>query len=245
MFGVGVLVGRLFYKLNPFFMLFGIFIGGAMFATALELNDFYSITILFGIVFGLKIMYSRNAGATDSMGTDSSFFSTISDFFYANQLRREARRFRQAEEEQDTAFDWYFKYRNHSNNEKARAQHKAQEEADRAAENENRYHKEQQQRERDKAQFEKEKQKFEEEIKQKYQQQQESEQPKPDTRSSREILGVSETATFAEIKKAYKKLTLKLHEDRNLNRSPEFIKEAEKELIKARHAYETLTGKKG
>jgi len=108
MFAIGVLVGRLFYKLNPFFMLFGIFIGGAGFVTALELNSFYCITLLFGIVYGLKIMSSRSTEMSDGVG-GGSFFSMVSDFFYSQKLRRQARRFRQAEEEQDNAFDWFSK----------------------------------------------------------------------------------------------------------------------------------------
>jgi len=45
-FGTGLLVGRLFYKLNPFLMIIGLFIGGPMFVMALELNPLYCVFIV-------------------------------------------------------------------------------------------------------------------------------------------------------------------------------------------------------
>lgn len=249
MLAVGVLVGRLFYKLNPFFMLFGIILGGGMFSFSLETNIVYSISMLIGFGYGIFMMMNRNREA--SVHTDGSLWSRAIDFLQANHMAREAKRFREFEAEQNTAFDWYFKFRNHSDKAKRQAEQKAQEEAERASANERKYHQEQQQREKQeqeaeqaRQQFEQEKQKFEEETKRKYQQQKSKEAPKPDTRSSHEILGVSEMATASEIKKAYKKLSMKYHPDRHAHMSEAFRKEAEREFTKIKHAYETLTGKK-
>jgi curved DNA-binding protein CbpA len=51
-----------------------------------------------------------------------------------------------------------------------------------------------------------------------------------------QTLGVSETATQEEIKKAYRKLALKWHPDRNLNNK----EEAEKKFKEIGEAYEIL-----
>src|SRR5690349_21666821 len=51
------------------------------------------------------------------------------------------------------------------------------------------------------------------------------------------ILGVKKDATEAEIKKAFKKLSLKYHPDKNKD-NPE---EAKKKFIEVANAYETLT----
>jgi len=112
------------------------------------------------------------------------------------------------------------------------------------SQNEQKYQQEQQQRERERQQYEQEKQQFEEDVKRKYQQQ-ESEKEPVDNRNSYEILGVSELATASEIKKAYKKLTMRYHPDRNMHMSESFRKECAVEFKKIKNAYEALTGKKG
>lgn len=53
------------------------------------------------------------------------------------------------------------------------------------------------------------------------------------------ILGVSKTATEEEIKKAYKKLALKWHPDRNINNK----KESEEKFKEISEAYEVLIDK--
>lgn len=55
------------------------------------------------------------------------------------------------------------------------------------------------------------------------------------------ILGVQETASLEEIKKAYKKLSLKYHPDRQSNKSDEEKKEAEETFKKVNEAYTILS----
>jgi DnaJ-class molecular chaperone len=52
-----------------------------------------------------------------------------------------------------------------------------------------------------------------------------------------ELLGISKTATEAEIKKAYRKMALKWHPDKN----PDNRKPAEEMFKKISNAYETLS----
>ena len=55
-----------------------------------------------------------------------------------------------------------------------------------------------------------------------------------------EVLGVSKTATEAEIKSAYKKLAIKYHPDRQSGKSDEEKKEAEEKFKEAAEAYDVL-----
>lgn len=55
------------------------------------------------------------------------------------------------------------------------------------------------------------------------------------------ILGVSKDATPDQIKKAYKKLTLKLHPDKQIGKSDEEKKKAEEKFIEVNEAYEVLS----
>ena len=58
-----------------------------------------------------------------------------------------------------------------------------------------------------------------------------------------EILGVPKTATDDEIKKAYRKLAIKLHPDRFATASDEEKKKAEAQFKEINHAYEVLSDK--
>jgi len=234
-FGTGVIVGRLFYKLNPFFMLFGLVLGGAMLVMSLQMNGFYSIAMIFGVVYGLMLMKQRNISVADAMHGDGSLLGKVTDFLYMKFMLKDAEKFRQQQAEEDSAYDQYKQY-----------EKQAYEDAQQQSEEKNRHADEQAQKARNQQEdIHKQWQQFEEAKRQQEQQsKQQAEQEPIDTRSNYEILGVSESATLAEIKKAYKKLSMKLHADRNQNRSPAFIKEAEKELVKVNLAYEALTGKK-
>lgn len=58
-----------------------------------------------------------------------------------------------------------------------------------------------------------------------------------------DILGVQKNATEDEIKKAYRKLSLKYHPDRHVNDTPEQKKEAEEKFKEIAEAYDTLSDK--
>jgi len=238
-FATGLLVGRLFYKLNPFLMIIGLVLGGSMFVMAMELNILYCLVMIVGIYYGLSIMRSRNADVSQMGDSQDSLFQKLAEFVRLRLLQSDAEKFRQQQAEENSAYDEYKRYE-----EKAyQSQQQTQEQADQQTQQaQQEAEKAQADAERAKQQYQQEKQKYEQE-KQKAQQQSGQEEF-VDTRSSYEILGVKETASLDEIKKAYRKLRAKLHADKNQNRSPAYIKEAEKELIKVIHAYESLTGKK-
>ena len=56
-----------------------------------------------------------------------------------------------------------------------------------------------------------------------------------------EVLGVNKNATEEEIKKAYKKLAIKYHPDRQSGKSDEEKKEAEEKFKQCAEAYEVLS----
>lgn len=58
-----------------------------------------------------------------------------------------------------------------------------------------------------------------------------------------EVLGVDKTATDAEIKKKYKKLCIKYHPDKQINKTEDEIKEAEEKFKEVNSAYEILSDK--
>lgn len=58
-----------------------------------------------------------------------------------------------------------------------------------------------------------------------------------------DILGVNKDATDAEIKKAYKKLSIKWHPDKHVNDTPEKQKEAEEKFKEISEAYSVLSDK--
>ena len=62
-----------------------------------------------------------------------------------------------------------------------------------------------------------------------------------ETKNYYEILGVNQDASTEEIKKSYKKLSLKFHPDRNVDKSEEEQKEAEEKFKEISVAYETLS----
>ncbi len=237
-FGTGLLVGRLFYKLNPFFMLFGLVLGGAMFVMAMELNIFYCIIMIGGVFYGLTIMRSRNPSASRMGDADSSLFGKIIEFFYLKFLLSDAEKFRQEQAQEDSAYDEYKRYEQRAYQDKQQAEEQAEQKTQQAHAESEKARQQQDDVHNQWKKYEQEKQKYEQEK------QESQEEEFVDGRSSYEILGVKETASLDEIKKAYRKLRAKLHADKNQNRSPAFIKEAESELVKVIHAYESLTGKK-
>ncbi|MGH1540681.1 MAG: DnaJ domain-containing protein [Arenicella sp.] len=174
-------------------------------------------------------MRSRNIDVSNRVDADSSLLGKISEFFYLQFLLKDAEKFKQQQAQEDSAYDQYKQYEQY-----------AYEDAQQQSEEKNKRAQQQEQKARDQQEdIHKQWEQFEE-AKRRYQQQTEFE----DARSSHEILGIDESASLDEIKKAYRKLSMKLHPDRNKNRSPIFIKEAEQELIKVRYAYEILTGEK-
>jgi hypothetical protein len=72
----------------------------------------------------------------------------------------------------------------------------------------------------------------------------EEEQPRGnaggDQRTPRQILGLGETFTLEELKRAYRLAASRYHPDKHLGMSERFKKEAEAEFIKVQNAYEVL-----
>jgi hypothetical protein len=61
-----------------------------------------------------------------------------------------------------------------------------------------------------------------------------------DQRTPRQILGLSDTFTLEELKKAYKQAAFRYHPDKYAHMSETFQKEAQAEFVKAKNAYEVL-----
>lgn len=61
-----------------------------------------------------------------------------------------------------------------------------------------------------------------------------------DQRTPRQILGLGETFTLEELKRAYRSAASRYHPDKHLGMSETFKKEAEAEFIKVQNAYEVL-----
>lgn len=61
-----------------------------------------------------------------------------------------------------------------------------------------------------------------------------------DRRTPRQILGLSDTFTLEELKKAYKQAAFRYHPDKYAHMSETFQKEAQTEFVKAKNAYDVL-----
>jgi hypothetical protein len=61
-----------------------------------------------------------------------------------------------------------------------------------------------------------------------------------DQRTPRQILGLSDTFTLEELKKAYKQAAFRYHPDKYAHMSETFQKEAQAEFVKAKNAYDVL-----
>ncbi|MFQ3247164.1 MAG: DnaJ-domain-containing protein 1 [Arenicella sp.] len=234
-FAIGVLVGRLFWKLNPFLLIIGLLLGGTIFVASLNMNPVYSIIIVAGIVYGLHIMKTRHQGSQQSQGSDGSPFRKIFDFFYLHHLQKQAGAFGRTQEREQRAYDDFQEYKDHVNREKENAQRRADEQAQEAQRESDRARKQQENMKRQKAQFEEEKRSYDEQTRQT-----ENEQTPVDTRTPYEILGVNVNASKDEIKKAYRKLSQKYHPDTNSQMSELFRKECAEEFIKVKNAYQAL-----
>lgn len=234
-FGLGVLVGRLFWKLNPFLMLLGIVLGGSMFATILNMNPAYSVVMIAGIAYGLHIMRLRHGGVSAQASSDGSPFKKAFDFFQFWYLKRQAEEFRRSQTKEQRAYDDFQEYRDHVNREKAETERQAEERARQARQESERARKQQESAKRQKAKFEQEKREYEQQKKQA-----ETESQAMDSRTPYEILGVNVNSTKDEIKKAYRKLSQRYHPDKNSQMSEQYRKESADEFIKIKNAYEAL-----
>jgi len=234
-FGVGVLVGRLFWKLNPFFMIFGIILGGSMFVTTMNMNSAYSLVMVLGIAYGLHLMKLRGRNIQEQRTTDSSPFKKAFEFFEFWYLKKQAEQFRQSQSKEQRAYDDFREYRDHVNREKAEAERQADERTRQAEQESGRARRQQESAKRQKEKFEEEKREYEQQ-----QRQAENESQAMDSRTPYEILGVSINSSKDEIKKAYRKLSQKYHPDKNSQMSEQFRKEGAEEFIKIKNAYEAL-----
>lgn len=235
LFAIGVLVGRLFWKLNPFLMLLGLLIGIPMMAVSLNMNPVYSFLMICGALYGLHIMRERHSGASIQAQSDGSLFREAFDFFYYRYLKKQAKEFRRSQTREQNAYDDFREYKEHVNREKEQAQREAEERAHQAQQESERARQQHESAKRQQSEFEEEKRQYEEQQKKA-----EQESQKMDTRTPYEILEVKVGASKDEIKKAYKKLSQKYHPERNLQMSEQFRKECTEEFIKIKNAYEAL-----
>jgi len=196
--------------------------------------DFILTSILmFGM--GVLVGQQRNTSITDLAGADGSLLGKITDFFYFKFLLKDAEKFKQQQAQEDSAYDEYKEYEKQAQQDSYDAQAEAKQRTEQARRASDSAREKQEDIHKQWHKFQKEKEKFEQEK---------AQDDFVDTRNNYEILGVAETASLDEIKKAFKKISMKFHPDRNRNKPPKLIREAEKEFIKAQHAYEALTGKK-